>query len=273
MVMRARTMSKPRRTPSKPTVSSPQNVRALVAIREMLLRGEFRPGERLSELPLAARLGVSRTPVRLALERLALEGMLDATAGGGFCVRTYTLVEIWDAIELRAMMEGTAARLAAERLTHPRELELLRSYSDQIDALPRKFEKSAEPNLEFLLHYSDLNDKFHAALIELARSTMLRWTLGRLQAVPFAAPSATIIPEGLRTSLGVALEQHHEIIDAIARKDAMRAENVARQHARLGRRNLEIALRQAMPGTSLVKVDFGGPGAVPFPTPSSQGSR
>jgi GntR family transcriptional regulator of vanillate catabolism len=243
------------------SASSPQHVRTLVAIREMLLRGDFRPGERLSELPLAARLGVSRTPVRLALERLALEGMLDSTAGGGFSVRTYTLVEIWDAIELRSVLEGTAARLAAERLTHPRELDLLRSYSDQIDALPRQVEGSTEPNLEFLRHYSNLNDKFHASLVELARSTMLQWTLSRLQGVPFAAPSATIIPEGLATYLSLALEQHHQIVAAIAGRDAVRAEHIAREHATLGRKNLEIALRHAMPGTSLVRVDFVGTGA------------
>lgn len=231
-----------------------QNARALLALREMLLRGDFRPGERISELPLAARLGVSRTPVRLALERLALEGMLDPAAGGGFSVRTYTLVEIWDAIELRSLLEGTAARLAAERLTHPRELDVLRTYKDQMAALPHQPRKTAEPNLEFLLRYSDLNNKFHAALVELSRSTMLQWTLARLQSVPFASPSATIIPEGLETYLDVALEQHDGIVDAIGRMDGDRAETIAREHARLGRKNLEIALRNAMPGAALIKI-------------------
>jgi GntR family transcriptional regulator of vanillate catabolism len=231
-----------------------QNARALLALREMLLRGDFRPGERLSELPLAARLGVSRTPVRLALERLAIEGMLDPAAGGGFSVRTYALLEIWDAIELRSVLEGTAARLAAERLTHPRELDVLRTYKDQIAALPQQAPRTAEYRFEFLVRYSDLNDKFHAALIDLARSTMLQSTLSRLQSVPFSAPSATIIPEGLNTYLDVALEQHEAIVDAIARQEVDRAEAVAREHARLGRKNLEIALKKAMPGASLVKI-------------------
>ena len=252
--MKARTRRKRPAPASDASLLGSQNARALLALREMLLRGDFRPGERISELPLAARLGVSRTPVRLALERLAIEGMLDPAAGGGFTVRTYTLLEIWDAIELRSVLEGTAARLAAERLTHPRELDVLRSYKDQIEALPHETSKSDEPNLEFLLRYSDLNNKYHAALIELGRSSMLQWTLGRLQAVPFAAPSATIIPEGLNAYLDVALRQHGEIIDAIARKDVDRAEAIAREHARLGRKNLEIALQKAMPGASLVKI-------------------
>ena len=94
------------------------------------------------------------------------------------------------------MLEGTAARLAAELLTHPRELHVLRSQKDQIQALPQQTRQTTEPNLQFLLRYSDLNNKFHAALVELSLSTTLQWTLARLQSVPFAAPSATIIPEG-----------------------------------------------------------------------------
>src|SRR5215813_12276107 len=58
------------------------SARTLLRLREMLFRGEFQRGERLSELPLGARLGVSRTPVRLALERLAHEGLLEASRSG-----------------------------------------------------------------------------------------------------------------------------------------------------------------------------------------------
>jgi len=87
--------------------------RALFRLRESLLRGEFAPGERMSELPLVARLGVSRTPIRLALERLAHIGLLDLNASGGFTVRGYTPAEALDAIEIRGVIEGTAARLAS----------------------------------------------------------------------------------------------------------------------------------------------------------------
>src|SRR5918996_3519673 len=100
-----------------------QTARALVSLRELLLRGEFGPGERLSELPLAARLGVSRTPIRLALERLANIGLLDVKAGGGFTVRGFTPSDALDAIEIRGVLEGTAARMAAERLVDSAELE------------------------------------------------------------------------------------------------------------------------------------------------------
>src|SRR5215218_10502661 len=92
-----------------------QTDRALLQLREMLLEGEFKPGERLAELQLVERLGVSRTPVRLALASLEHEGLVQALDGGGYVVREFTRRDIDDAIELRGVLEGTAARLAAER--------------------------------------------------------------------------------------------------------------------------------------------------------------
>src|SRR3979409_2219496 len=98
----------------KPRVSRPisrtndedsQTGRTVLNLREMLLRGDFQPGERLSELPLVARLGVSRPPRRLALDRLANEGLLEIWPTGGFVVRAFTLADVYDAIEMRSVLE------------------------------------------------------------------------------------------------------------------------------------------------------------------------
>jgi GntR family transcriptional regulator of vanillate catabolism len=105
-------------------VAARGSARAFIGLREMLLHGEFGHGERISELPLVARLGTSRTPIRLALERLAHIGLLDVLPTGGFVVRGFTIAEVLDAIEVRAVLEGTAARLAAERLnTSPSSID------------------------------------------------------------------------------------------------------------------------------------------------------
>src|SRR5438128_4214505 len=112
-----------------------QTGRAFFLVREMLLRGELARGERISELPLVARLGTSRTPIRLALERLAHIGLLDVLPTGGFAVRGFTLAEARDAIELRGVLEGTAARFAAERLRDDSELHPLSEYCAQMQAL------------------------------------------------------------------------------------------------------------------------------------------
>src|ERR1700689_2725805 len=112
-----------------------QTGRTLLNLRGMLLRGDFQPGERISELPLVARLGVSRTPIRLALDRLSHEGLLEVSPSGGFVVREFTLADIWETLEMRGLLEGAAARLAAERIVNDRELNTLRALRDEMDAI------------------------------------------------------------------------------------------------------------------------------------------
>ena len=80
-------------------VNRTQMMRALLALREQLLNGEFKPGERMSELPLVERLGVSRTPLRLALASLEHEGLLRVLPTGGYVVREFTQADIRQAIE------------------------------------------------------------------------------------------------------------------------------------------------------------------------------
>jgi GntR family transcriptional regulator of vanillate catabolism len=101
-------------------VSDTQTERLVLALRERILHGEFSPGERLTELGLVSLLQASRTPIRLALERLANEGLLDVIPTGGFRLRSFSLVDVWDAIEIRGVLEGTAVRFAAERLKDPK---------------------------------------------------------------------------------------------------------------------------------------------------------
>ena len=101
----------------------------------MVLRGGFAPGERLTELGLAERLAASRTPVRAALERLPQEGLLEALPTTGFVVREFGLSDICDSIDLRGTLEGTAARLAAERWQNAADLAEMRHLCEQMDAI------------------------------------------------------------------------------------------------------------------------------------------
>ena len=84
-------------------------------LREMILRGELAPGERLAEVALAERLGVSRTPIRQALPALAREGLLAAAGRRGYVVRSFSPEDVLDAIETRGLLEGLSARRIAER--------------------------------------------------------------------------------------------------------------------------------------------------------------
>ena len=76
-------------------------MKAQLALRELVLRGALNPGERVSELQMVERLGVSRTPVRMALVRLEEEGLLEAIPSGGFSVKAFSEQEVFEAIEIR----------------------------------------------------------------------------------------------------------------------------------------------------------------------------
>ncbi|MEW5422164.1 GntR family transcriptional regulator [Amorphus sp. 3PC139-8] len=234
-----------------------QSVKAIMGIRELVFSGEVMPGERLSEITVSERLGLSRTPVRAALARLEQEGILEAIPSGGYAVRIFTAADIVDAIELRGVLEGTAARLAAERGVAPARLATLHTLMDELDEIVGV---PAE-DLNFPA-YIARNQEFHETLKGLAGSEMVRRELERVTSLPFSGPSAFLevqaeIPQ-FRASLVIGQAQHRAILNAIEMREGGRAEALAREHARLARQNLDhvIENRKLMtkvPGLSLVK--------------------
>jgi GntR family transcriptional regulator, vanillate catabolism transcriptional regulator len=233
-----------------------QITRALLRLRELILSGEFVPGERMSELPLVDRLGVSRTPLRLALAELEHEGLLRGLAAGGYVVREFTPADINDAIELRGVLEGTAARFAAERGTTRRDVRSLQTINDAIEELVHRVD------YESFESYIRLNARFHARLVQVAHSPLLERALDGILSLPFAGPSAALVITeaelpASREILVIAHRHHLGMIDAIERREGARAESLAREHARLALANLEIAMRhretlERLPGSSLI---------------------
>jgi GntR family transcriptional regulator, vanillate catabolism transcriptional regulator len=243
-----------------------QTGRTLLNLRDMLLRGDFRAGDRISELPLVARLGVSRTPIRLALDRLAHEGLLETAPTGGFVVRGFTLADIWDALDLRGVLEGTAARLAAERFVHSSDLDTLRKYLDLMDVrIPTSNMdvRIPTPAIDGFAKYMEYNEAFHAEIVALSRNPLLRKTLDHLMAIPFVGPSAVVsanlrLPNAMG-NFAVGQEHHHAIVESIERRQGARADAMAQEHARLSRRNLEAiladpSLLSQVRGASLIKM-------------------
>ena len=225
-----------------PRGDNSQTVKATLGLRQVLFDGEIRPGERLVELALVERLGVSRTPLRLALMTLEHEGLVESLPGGGYAVRAFSRPEIDDAIELRGLLEGAAARFASERLQSPQELEGIRTTTARLDLVLQ----DDEPGL--LASYVSLNETFHAQLLALAKSDVLSRELAHVTALPFASPAALLASqEGLpewRETLFVAQHQHRAIVAAIQAGQGTRAEEIAREHARLSRQNLELLLER-----------------------------
>ena len=234
-----------------------QTTKATLGLRELLLSGVFKPGERVPELRLVEQLGVSRTPLRIALMTLAHEGFLEPLRGGGFVVREFTRADIDDAIELRGVLEGMAARLAAERLESDDELEPLRELCRELDDIVR------DPTVESFMDYLQLNQEFHVGFRALAKSPQLDRALEHALALPFAPPSALVmlhaaLPESWEIFL-VAQHQHLALVEAIGRHEGARAEAIALEHARIARRNLDIALENRhlldrVPGSTLLRL-------------------
>jgi GntR family transcriptional regulator, vanillate catabolism transcriptional regulator len=227
----------------KESGSSSQTARATVALREMLVRGQLRPGEKIREVPLSEELKISRIPLHLALERLANEGFLEVLPKRGFRVHSFSMEDIYDSIDLRGLLEGAAARMAAERLKDARSLAPLATLSQEILTLVRK----PKMTIDSFTRYIELNARFHSTLLDLAGSRMLRRAIERASCLPFASPSAFLnredISDDLRELFLISADQHCVIVDAIANREGMRAEIVAREHARVARRNFEDALR------------------------------
>jgi GntR family transcriptional regulator of vanillate catabolism len=219
-----------------------QTLTALLRLRELILGGALPPGERLSELSVVEQLGVSRTPVRAALARLEEEGLLEAIPSGGFAVKAFAVDDIRDAMELRGTLEGLAARLAAERGVASPALNEMRRLIDSIDRVIGGNQISAAD----FSAYVALNEQVHARLIEFAGSAVVARQIARVTALPFASPSAFLEAQGMlpeaRAILTLAQEHHRAVLEAIENREGARAEAIMREHARLARRNLQLAL-------------------------------
>lgn len=226
-------------------------------LRELILSGVVVAGERMSELSLVERLGVSRTPIRAALMQLEQEGLLRALATGGYAVAAFNEHDIHTAVEIRGTLEGLAARLAAERgVTR----EQLRPLNDCLAALDRLVFDETVTVANFS-SYAKLNEQFHKLVIDLAGSAVLSRQIARAVALPFASAGAFVmvqasLPEA-QTLFVVAQDQHRCIARAIEEREGERAEALMREHARLARRNLELAsrnqqTRDLVPGLSLI---------------------
>lgn len=235
-----------------------QTLRAQMRLRELIIGGELPPGQRIAEVALVERIGVSRTPIRAALVRLAEEGLLEALPGGGFVVKHFSEADIHDAIELRGTLEGLAARLAAERGVPSLLLAQARACVDAIDAV------LAAPTLDesAFADYAAHNARLHELLTTMAGSALVQRQLGRVTALPFAGPNAFVraMAEDARSreSLLVAQAQHRAVVEAIAAREGARAEALMREHARIAQGNLREVLRNPralppIPGAGLIR--------------------
>lgn len=230
----------------------------LIQLRDLILRGEFEPGQRLAEQQLAERLGASRTPVRAALVTLEQEGLVEANDTGKYLVRQYTPREVADAIAVRGHLEGMAARLVAEHGVSRQlqgDLQACLDEGDQaLSANPLRYENYAA--------YAVMNDRFHALILEACGNRALQRAVALNDKLPFAPASAMLPMQGKVTPdrdwMLYAHRQHHMLFAALKAGEGTRAQALAVEHTEVAQMNMRMALErraeteQVLPGIRLV---------------------
>jgi GntR family transcriptional regulator of vanillate catabolism len=217
----------PEAIPFEPTAllrAGNRSLSVMDQIRDAILDGSVSAGERINEVRISKTLAVSRTPVRAALQALAGEGLLDYAPNRGFTVREFPLDAIVDAYEIRASLEGVAARFAAERGLNAEERAIV---EQSLVAGDRLLERgSFEPG--DLIRYRRINGDFHDTLLGAARNRMLAEMIRICHHVPMSSSRNIVAFE--HRDVRRRHDDHHRIYEAIMAREPWRAEILMREH-------------------------------------------
>jgi DNA-binding GntR family transcriptional regulator len=199
--------------------------RALENLRGRILTGELAGGDRLAEVELAGELGMSRTPVRQALLRLAAEGLVEVAPNRGARVIVRSDQELEHVFELRARLEGLAARQSATRAT-PEQIEMLDELAHEIGVYVRKRD---------MVVVTELNSRFHSTLIEIANSATLATSVAGLMHASVLARTQESFDDAAHER---SIAHHIEIVAALRARDGAWAESVMHSHLLSARASL-----------------------------------
>lgn len=186
-------------------------------LREAIIHQTLKPGERLMEIQLAEEMGVSRTPVREAIRKLELEGLVVMVPRKGAYVASISMKDIHEVYELRSALEALAASLAAARIT-----------DEELEEMERQMVKEAketdENNLQGIV---TIDTTFHDLLYKAANNQRLVQFINILQEQLQRFRAATLSSPGRSK---YALEEHKKIVEALANRDAKLAARLATEH-------------------------------------------
>lgn len=211
-------------------MSSGQQV--LIKLRKMIIAGEFEGGTRLAEIPTADLLGVSRQPIRMAFRLLEQEGLLIKNPTRGYTVREISEKLIHDALEVRGVLEGLAAKTLAEQGLTDQQKTALKNCIQETEQLFDEHTEFGDAELE---RYHHLNVIFHDTIIQGAQNVALLQALAKNNQLPMASAQAITYDQTQALSeyrrLHYAHLQHCSIYDALLHRQAGRAETLMREHS------------------------------------------
>ena len=186
-------------------------------LRQAILTGDFLPGERLMESTLAMRLGVSRTPVREAIRKLELEGLVDMIPRKGAAVARITVSDLKDVLEVRCHLEEFAASIACDRITEEEKA--------QLTVALKAFEQAIEDKDLRLIAQRDV--EFHDVIFRATKNKRLLQIINNLREQIYRYRIEYIKDFGYHETL---VKEHKEILDAIFSGNKEAAEKIMRTH-------------------------------------------
>jgi DNA-binding GntR family transcriptional regulator len=186
-------------------------------LRAAIISGALKPGERLMELQLAEDMGVSRTPVREAIRKLELEGLVSMVARRGAYVSDLSIRDIAETFEVRAALESLAAGLAAERIV-PEELEQLERVLVEIGTCEQ------QGTIERMV---ELDEEFHALLFAATRNSRLSQIISNLREQIARFRRSSLSTPG---RIKAVFQEHKSIVEAISDRNSSLAQALAREH-------------------------------------------
>jgi DNA-binding GntR family transcriptional regulator len=186
-------------------------------LKTEIIKGNLKPGTKLLEGKIAGQMGISRTPIREALRELVAEGFVKINPNQGIVVSNVSIEDIQEVLQIRGVLEGLAARLAAP-IINGEEIKELERYLKQMEKFSNKND---------ILSYSEKDSEFHELILDICGNKRLIQIRGNLtdQAHRYRIRSLSI-PGRVKYSL----KEHQEILEALKRKDSEQADRLSQKH-------------------------------------------
>lgn len=205
--------------------------KAYQILKTMIMDRQLLPGEKIPQEKLAEDLGISRTPLINALKFLEKEKLVQSIPRRGFFMRTFTQKEMISIFELREVLEGLAARKAAQKIT-----------DNQIVQLGKFFKQFAgDKDIDDIRAYAREDRRFHKFLLDIGAKEFLKSILETYNVISYSYQ--VVSPEGLVRHPRETIREHRAMINAIAGRDAEAAENLMRRHFQRSRAVLQESLK------------------------------
>ena len=200
--------------------------KAYILTRELIVTVQLRPGEQVEESVLEQRLSIGRTPIREALQRLAMDGLLDQVPGRGLFVRSISIDDVKSLFEAMTALEQMIVQLAAQRI-RPKEIDMLADINRQhIKALAEKD----------YLQVTYTNIAFHQGFCKAARNSFLTQAMKGLnhqsERLAYLTYTKEAYPEGVEDYNALAVDDHERLLESFRQNNSEEAVEIITAHCR-----------------------------------------